>query len=297
MATISVPSFEKGSPTVYNVIVSVQGQTHQLQKRYSEFVLLAQEVEQETGSPVPVEAPAKAWFLNDADLEDRRRGLEAMIRALARSEECFATLAVQSFLEMSKLRRNQSSATGAADWTATIEKINESIAQAKVADSMHQHKLCLNAQTMLAGLQKLNEQSSTLGAREKVRRQQKIDELHQKITAIRSDGSNQPRTSPATSGRGSSQPADKRTGRVLGETQVTKSLDNQELLMHQKRTIQDQDAEVQLLRDAISRQRQLGLAINDEIVKQNSMLDDLDADVHRVNTKLNQAQRKTSKFL
>lgn len=297
MATVSVPSFEKGSPTLYNVIVSVQGQTQQLQKRYNEFVTLAHEVEQETGSPVPVQPPPKAWFLDDAALEERRRGLEAMIRALARSDECFATLAAQSFLEMSRLRRNQASTGGAADWTATIEKINEVLAQAKTSDSIRQHKLCLNAQTMLAGIQKLNQQSGVVGAREKVRRQQIIDELHQKITAIRSDVPSQPRSSPVLGGGSFRQSSEPRTGRVLGETSVTRSLDNQQLLTHQKRTIQDQDAEVQQLRDAIGRQKQLGLAINDEIVKQNSMLDDLDADVHRVNTKLNQAQRKTSKFL
>lgn len=304
MATVSISGYEQGSPTLYNVIVSFEGQSQQIQKRYSEFVLLAREVEQETGVPVPVGPPAKGGIFGSVDLEERRRGLEAMIRALTRSDECCATLAVQDFLEISRLKRSKPEMATSAQWVAAMTQVNELLAQAKKADTIRCHKLCLAAQSLTATMQKQLNQQEALGTRERIRRQHILDECHQKISALRSDGVSAgiDGTNASVERRSSApgktvHPTEKRSGRVLGETHLTRTLDNQQLLMHQKRSVEDQDAAVQQLRDAICRQRELGLAINDEILKQNSMLDDLDADVYRVNNKLNQAQRKTSKFL
>ncbi|KAI5286855.1 hypothetical protein KEM54_006452 [Ascosphaera aggregata] len=70
--------------------------------------------------------------------------------------------------------------------------------------------------------------------------------------------------------------------RVLGkETDQTRELDNEGVLQLQKRTMQEQDLGVEELRKIIARQKELGIAINNELDIQNEMLNIVDDDVTR----------------
>lgn len=73
-----------------------------------------------------------------------------------------------------------------------------------------------------------------------------------------------------------------RSGRVLGkETERTRELDNQGLVQLQKQTMADQDLSVEELRKIVARQKELGIAINSELVIQNELLKLTDEDADR----------------
>ncbi|KAF2837968.1 hypothetical protein M501DRAFT_1006453 [Patellaria atrata CBS 101060] len=89
--------------------------------------------------------------------------------------------------------------------------------------------------------------------------------------------------------------------RVLGgpsvpETEQTRELDNQGLLMLQKDIMQAQDMDVELLGKTVRRMKELGIAINEELAMQAEMLDLLDEDVDRVATKVDIAKKRIGKI-
>lgn len=72
-------------------------------------------------------------------------------------------------------------------------------------------------------------------------------------------------------------------GRVLGkETSKTRELDNQGVLQLQKQTMEAQDKSVDDLLKIVSRQRELGIAINKELEVQNELLNMADEDATRL---------------
>ena len=88
-----------------------------------------------------------------------------------------------------------------------------------------------------------------------------------------------------------------KSGRVLGkETKQTRELDNHGVLQLQKQMMEDQDEDVMVLAQAVRRQKELGLAIQEELVLQNEMLGMLDEDVTRVAGKVDVARKRVSKI-
>lgn len=86
-------------------------------------------------------------------------------------------------------------------------------------------------------------------------------------------------------------------GRVLGkETSETRELDNNGVLQLQKQKMADQDLDVDDLRKIIQRQRELGVAINQELEVQNEMLKMVDEDVDRVQGKIDIAKKRIGKI-
>lgn len=86
-------------------------------------------------------------------------------------------------------------------------------------------------------------------------------------------------------------------GRVLGkETAETRELDNQGVVQLQKQKMADQDLDVEELRKIVHRQKELGIAINQELEVQNDMLRMVDEDVDRVQGKIDIAKRRIGKI-
>ncbi|KJZ76495.1 hypothetical protein HIM_04224 [Hirsutella minnesotensis 3608] len=89
-------------------------------------------------------------------------------------------------------------------------------------------------------------------------------------------------------------------GRVLGaplpETDKTRELDNQGVLMLQKREMEVQDEQVEQLAAIIRRQKAMGLKINEEVEAQTEMLDRMDQDATRVQGKLKVANSRIKKM-
>lgn len=91
-----------------------------------------------------------------------------------------------------------------------------------------------------------------------------------------------------------------RGGRVLGaplpETKRTKELDNEGVLQLQRDTMRDQDMEVEALARIVRRQKEMGLAINDEVERQTNMLDNLNTNVDVVDKKLRVAKGRVKRL-
>lgn len=89
-------------------------------------------------------------------------------------------------------------------------------------------------------------------------------------------------------------------GRVLGgpapETDKTRELDNQGVLLLQRREMDSQDEALDQLAAIIRRQKEMGMEINDEVERQNEMLNQLDEDTDRVQGKLKVANNRIKKF-
>ncbi|KAL8939322.1 MAG: hypothetical protein Q9216_003415 [Gyalolechia sp. 2 TL-2023] len=87
------------------------------------------------------------------------------------------------------------------------------------------------------------------------------------------------------------------TGRVLGkETDRTRALDNQGVLQLQQQLMRDQDDDVDILAQAVARQKKIGIEIQEELVLQQSMLGMLDEDVDRVQGKIDVARKRVEKI-
>ncbi|KAI1816002.1 Phox homologous domain-containing protein [Poronia punctata] len=97
-AEITIPTTSLYTPTdkskpytLYNITLRLPLRTYVHQKRYSEFATLHQTLTAQVGAAPPAPLPAKTWFkstLSSPELtEDRRRGLEAYLRAIAESPD------------------------------------------------------------------------------------------------------------------------------------------------------------------------------------------------------------------
>lgn len=94
---ISIPTTSVNSPpdskpfTQYNITLRLPLRSFVVQKRYSEFVALQDELVRTAGAAPPQPLPGKHWFkstLSSPELtEDRRRALETYLRAIAESPD------------------------------------------------------------------------------------------------------------------------------------------------------------------------------------------------------------------
>jgi regulator of vacuolar morphogenesis len=89
-------------------------------------------------------------------------------------------------------------------------------------------------------------------------------------------------------------------GRVLGaplpETDKTRELDNNGVLLLQKEEMKAQDEQIDQLTAIIRRQKEMGLRINEEVEEQSEMLTLLDGDTDRTQGKLKVANNRLKKF-
>ncbi|CEP10513.1 hypothetical protein [Parasitella parasitica] len=97
-------------------------------------------------------------------------------------------------------------------------------------------------------------------------------------------------------GRAFGAAAAQRQKQMAKETEATRGLDNEGLLVYQNQIMGDQDQQVQQFGAILARQKQLGIAIGHELETQNQILDELDGDVDRTQTKLKFANKKLQKI-
>ncbi|KAI1760834.1 Phox-like protein [Hypoxylon sp. FL1150] len=97
-AEITIPTTSLHTPadnskpyTLYNITLRLPLRTFVVQKRYSDFATLHQNLTALVGNPPPTLLPGKSWFKSTVSspelTEDRRRGLESYLRAIAESPD------------------------------------------------------------------------------------------------------------------------------------------------------------------------------------------------------------------
>jgi regulator of vacuolar morphogenesis len=98
-------------------------------------------------------------------------------------------------------------------------------------------------------------------------------------------------------GPGVSKPSGRRVlGAPVPETERTRELDNEGVLQLQKQLMADQDLDVEELAKIVRRQKEMGLAIHDELELQNEMLRRVDEDAGRVQKKIEIAKKRIGKL-
>lgn len=129
--------------------------------------------------------------------------------------------------------------------------------------------LLINARKEKDGLEDLLQAMAT-----KTRLDQTVASIEDKDALMKASGS-------GNAGGGGRNPPG-RSGRVLGkETDRTRELDNAGVLQLQQQTMKEQDTNVEELMKIIIRQRELGTAINEELLVQNELLKLADEDTDR----------------
>ena len=102
---------------------------------------------------------------------------------------------------------------------------------------------------------------------------------------------------PAQHGNGGAHIGKPTSGRVLGkETAKTRELDNNGVLQLQQQLMREQDDDVNVLAQAVARQKEFGIRIQEELVEQTAMLQLLDEDVDRVQGKLDVGRKRIKKI-
>src|SRR5262245_57390190 len=95
-AEISIPSTtitntESKPFTLYNITLPLPLRSFVVQKRYSDFAALHAALTTQTGAAPPAPLPSKSWFKSTVSspelTEDRRRGLETYLRAIAETPD------------------------------------------------------------------------------------------------------------------------------------------------------------------------------------------------------------------
>ena len=89
----------------------------------------------------------------------------------------------------------------------------------------------------------------------------------------------------------------KKGGRVLGkETEKTMKLDNSEIVQLQKQMMEEQDVGIGAIGDVVRRQKELAIQINEELSIQDDILDMLDEDVNRTDSKIEVAKKRVDRI-
>lgn len=85
-------------------------------------------------------------------------------------------------------------------------------------------------------------------------------------------------------------------GAPLPETERTRELDNGGVLQLQRQQMEEQDQDVEQLAQIVRRQKEMGLAIQNEVAAQNEMLDEFGNNVDRMGAKVDVAKKKVRKL-
>ncbi|KAK4188654.1 putative vacuolar morphogenesis protein 7 [Podospora australis] len=370
-AEISIPTTSLSQPsdnskpfTLYNIILRLPLRSFVVQKRYSDFVALHQQLTSLVGHAPPEPLPGKFWFRSTVSspelTENRRVGLEKYLRAIAEppdrrwrdtpawraflnlppatAKESVSGVSIEGRIPAIGLRdANVAAASDPGTWLDLLRELKGSLHEARVAlgrrDAAAENSVRVEAgsaakralvkagsllSALTEGLRILGDEKR-LGEGELRRRRDLLaaarverdglDKLSSSYAVSsaggggmggRHQGVASASDRAALMGGSSSGPAAHRTsgGRVLGaplpETERTRELDNEGVLLLQRTTMEEQDEEVATLARIVRRQKEMGLAINDEVNRHIDMLDRLNDDTDVLGRKLGVAKDRAA---
>ncbi|KAG6911918.1 hypothetical protein DXG01_000165 [Tephrocybe rancida] len=269
-------------------------------------------------------------------LEERRSGLEGYLRAIlsAKEDQWRESFAFKDFLGVPVSRQGGGPPTQftSATWLdehielqtrirAVRADINKRDALSDRGDVGGSHKANVTAKAKLAGLSPristlekgLEELAlSGISEGELQRRTDMVARLrddHEKLTRMVTVARQTSRPSAGTSsmpvpetdreallGVNVFKPVTRVFGAQPKETEQTRPLDDHGIFGLQQVQMQQQDQELSQLSTILHRQKQLGIAIGNEIVSQNEVLDDLLNEVDRVGGKLTTTNRQLNRL-
>lgn len=336
---ISIPEIslsDDGTHTVYHLLVKTSNKNIKLQKRYSDFANLKEELESLYSDQIPYQFPKKTFLRkttnNDRLAEERRKQLEKFLQDVIDDQVAIKwrrSLPFREFLNLppgafstvnestkEKLdtawtlssTNNGQPIVDLTAWIDTVREtknvLQEARSQIFVNGGEARKKLILGRQNfegLAKGLNVASSQSS-IGEGELQRRRELLHSLkreHQDLEQLLSNVSSNPEHLDIRVPVGKSK-NQLFKGRVLGqpqETERTRGVENQQLLQMQRTDMKEQDEELEKLSALINKQKELGVAINEELALQNELLEELDTEVDRTTDKLKYASKKIGKIL
>ncbi len=327
---------DDGSHTVYHVLVKTAKKSHKLQKRYSDFAALKEELELLYSDQIPYQFPKKTFLRktinNERLAEERRLQLEKFLQDVINDQiniKWRRSLPFREFLNLppgafstvnestkEKLdtawtlssTNNDEPIVDLTTWIDTVRETKNVLQDARskiFINSVEARKKLILGRQKFDGLTKgldVAISQSAIGEGESQRRRELLHSLkreHQDLEQLLSNVSSNPDKVDIRTPVGKSK-NQLFKGRVLGkpqETERTRGVENQQLLQMQRNDMQEQDQELERLSVVINRQKELGVAINEELALQNELLDELDTEVDRTTAKLNYASKKIGKIL
>jgi len=308
-----------------------------LQKRYSDFTLLQDQLMQVLGVPPPHPLPKKHFLSstlnNPALIEERRKGLEEYLQAIANAEDSRWRDAApwRTFLNLPVNNKHgkKDDRIKEEDWLeihkqakTLLQDARQHLSRRTTAPTIKdQHsasaaaKRCLVlAGTKVTALQNgLNlletDFSSGIGEGEIRRRRDLIRELNAEILGLErlSQTIATQRTTlsvPNAAEQPQNQlfnkpPSQVSTRRVFGappETERTKGIDNQGVLQLQTTIMKEQDEQMDEFLRQVRRTKEIAGQIGDELDSHIDLLDGLDHDIDRVQGKIKRADRQAKKL-
>lgn len=328
---------DDGKYTIYHILVKTGTRSFTLQKRYTDFSTLRNELESLYSDKIPYPFPKKTFLrktVSDKRLaEERRIELEKFLQDAINDKvniKWKKSLPFREFLnlppgafsntsEATKERvnaawtlsstKNDEPITDVTIWIDTIRETKATFQEARskiFVDSGEARKGLILGRARFEGLKKGLEvvtKEGVIGSGEAKRRLELLNSLereHRDLEVLLSSVSSNPSESLAIY-KTPLQQTKKQLfkGRVIGEpqeTERTRGQDNQQLLQMQKQDFKNQDQELEQLGSVIRKQKELAVAINEELQLQNELLDELDGEVDRVGNKLHYAQKRVGKF-
>ncbi|KAK3332558.1 hypothetical protein B0T19DRAFT_398314 [Cercophora scortea] len=327
--SLSTPTDGSKPYTLYNITLRLPLRSFVVQKRYSDFLALHQTLVSLVGSPPPAPLPSKSWFKSTVSspelTEDRRASLERYLRAIAEPPDrrWRDTSAWRAFLNLPSSSTTHSAASasgvsiGAGRVPPAIGLRDANLAAASDPgtwlDLHREMKGALHeARVALGRRDSARENSAKVEAGAAAKRaveRDGLDKLSSSLAAAGTAGSGGARHTGVASqsdrvalmggagaGVGSSAAGARPGGRVLGaplpETERTRELDNTGLLQLQRDTMREQDEDVEALARIVRRQKEMGMAIHDEVNRHVDMLNRVNEDADVVGRKLGVAKER-----
>lgn len=301
----------------YNIKVRLPLRSIEVGRRYSEFVALVQSLCQELGisvSDFPYVLPPKSGvFLNKVKVaSDRKDKLARFLNQLVKDPELQNRAPLHRFLQLpprfqfsrdnAQQSLNQDSKflidepaenIDASDWLYFFRVVRSNVQsmeqetslEAKVANREKLQKYIRpNLEKLTLALQH-QVQNSEISKGESRKRNAQLQTL---LSSLETVSAPPPLVGPLLTRKRDQFPAK--------ETRETTDKSNRELLTMQQQIQLEQDKDIEELRKAIARQKQIGEIINQEIEEQSEMLDAFGEEIDRSARQVRQARDSTTKI-
>ncbi|EMG45799.1 hypothetical protein G210_3994 [Candida maltosa Xu316] len=300
MSVITIPTETEISGSIYYQInIKLPLRSFIIKRRYSEFESLVSNLCRHLGidnRDFPYSLPGKRinWLNKSNVIEERKVGLAEFLNNIVLDSSLQNEKEVLSFLQLpTNFRVTKDMLTNQrpdlesvqVNWYDVYRKLKSDI-QSESVDSINE-KIQMRDRMIKLYQPRMLDLLNTIDSNDREeakKRKQLVGHLQEKLDELLDKELPKPKRVLG----GASQPK---------ETADTLPLNNQELLQHQIQIHKTQDQELEQLRIAISRQRQIGELINAEVEEQNSMLDRFNEEVDHTSSKIKQARQRARKIL
>ncbi|KTW31499.1 hypothetical protein T552_00141 [Pneumocystis carinii B80] len=334
---ISIPSssmsLDVKPHVIYILDIKLSMRSYTLKKRYSEFITLDKQLLEVTGRSPPVGLPPKYYLLNmfsrPSLIEERRRGLEAYVIGIHRSEDaCWRqSPAWRQFLKLPVYTIGQAMISGEnsgmqfsdQSWMCLFHETKLQLQEAKrhvsrrgymegaiasqatrVSSIKGFSTIDSSIEQLIQGLDNPNIHTS-IGERELWRRKDLLENIKREYAFLKHIVYNNSQVkhdipSSIQTWKDCKTSTTRSNLDRVPETEQTRELSSLGLIHLQKDILNKQDEQLEAFLPILRKQKEMVTAIADELNMQNDMLNELDESVQKTHLKLKSAKKKSEQL-